>query len=355
MLEPPAGKALRAFRALAVAVPLGILGCTGELVRCVNDCHYFGQEPPGCEAEIFAPGILSTDLHEDGAPAFTPDGNEIYFRAGGLDHFSIFFVKKEGRAWSGPWGAPFSREGNHGRIAISPDGSRMFFSSNRQAAQGEETRTDFDIWYVDRVDEGWGTPVRLGPEVNTTLDELDMSVASDLTLYFNREGPGPGVDDILYSRYEGGRYTEAIAFGQPLNSGRIEAAPHISPDQTFLIFTSEARAGSRGDLDLYVSFRSKDGSWLEPRNLGDGVNTRYSEKFASLSPDGRFLFFSSNRPRSFSHLPGEKSFGFDSEVERTAFFNRPKVRPHFTDVYWVSTEVMRDSLGVTCTKLDRGS
>lgn len=342
------------LRVLTVTVSFGMISCIPDSEQCAEGCRYFGQRTPGCSATIFAPGILSTDLHEDGAPAFSPDGSEIYFRAARGDRFSVLFVRREGSDWARPRLAPFSGEHNHGRIAISPDGSRLYFSSDRPADDRSEKRTDFDIWYVEKNAEGWERPVHLGPEVNTTLDELDMSVAADLSLYFNREGSGSDVDDILLSRYVDGRYTEAIPLGAPLNSDRIEAAPFISPDQTFLIFTSEARAGSRGDLDLYVSLREADGSWSEPRNLGDGVNTRFSEKFASLSPDGRFLFFASNRPRSFSYSPEDSFSIFQSQFERTAFFNRPPVRPYFVDMYWVNAEVIQGPEAAACREAREG-
>jgi hypothetical protein len=336
---------------LAAAVSVGMLNCTGRSVRCADSCRYFGQQPPGCSAQIFAPGILSTDLHEDGAPIFTPDQEEVYFRVAEGDGFSVFFLEREGNAWSRVKRAPFSDEYNHGRIAISPDGRRIYFSSDRPAPDREDGRSDFDIWFVEREGDSWGEPVHLGQEVNTTFDELDMSVAADLTLFFNREGSGPGMDDILRSKYVNGRYEEAIRFEWPLNSDRVEAAPHISPDQSFLIFTSASRAGSRGDLDLYVSFRGSGDSWSEPRNLGDGVNTRFSEKFTSLSPDGQFLFFSSNRPRSATDLPGDSLVGLRNHFERTTFINRPKLRPHFVDLYWVSVDVVRDTLGLVCPDL----
>lgn len=100
-------------------------------------------------------------------------------------------MRREGSDWSRPRLAPFSGEHNHGRIAISPDGSRLYFSSDRPAEDRGETRADFDVWYVEKNAEGWEGPVHLGPEVNTTLDELDVSVAADLSLYFNREGSIP--------------------------------------------------------------------------------------------------------------------------------------------------------------------
>jgi hypothetical protein len=48
--------------------------------------------------------------------------------------------------------------------------------------------------------------------------------------------------------------------------------------------------------DLHVSFWREDGSWTEPLNLGEGVNSSSAEVRPYVSPDGRYLFFTSNRP-----------------------------------------------------------
>jgi hypothetical protein len=59
------------------------VGLTGE---------YLGQTPPGLEPVLFGEGLISTGLHDDGAPRFSPDGREVYFRKWGVPHDVIGFM-----------------------------------------------------------------------------------------------------------------------------------------------------------------------------------------------------------------------------------------------------------------------
>ena len=55
---------------------------------------YLGQKPPGMIPEIFAPGIVSTDFYNHSSVTMSPDGNEIYWAMGPLDHpLRIYFSK----------------------------------------------------------------------------------------------------------------------------------------------------------------------------------------------------------------------------------------------------------------------
>lgn len=64
-----------------------------------------------------------------------------------------------------------------------------------------------------------------------------------------------------------------------------------------------------GMQDLYISFRYEDGKWGEPQNLGEKINTRYSESFPFVSRDGKYLFFNSNRPSSLHNESTEHFYG----------------------------------------------
>lgn len=64
--------------------------------------------------------------------------------------------------------------------------------------------------------------------------------------------------------------------------------------KAFLIFSS-ARPGGFGKTDLYISFKNKDGSWDEVKNMGEEINSPSSDFTPGLSPDGRYFFFSSAR------------------------------------------------------------
>jgi Tol biopolymer transport system component len=88
------------------------------------------------------------------------------------------------------------------------------------------------------------------------------------------------VFQIYKSGLTEGRYKETekagLAFG---------LHPFISPDEDFILFN--------GKGDIYIAFRTKEGKWSEPTNAGDQINSaEYDETCPSLSPDGKYIFFS---------------------------------------------------------------
>jgi ankyrin repeat protein len=74
----------------------------------------------------------------------------------------------------------------------------------------------------------------------------------------------------------------------------IFVSPCFSPEESFLIFHSNRPGGYNGLNDLYVSFHKKNGAWSEPINLGKMINS-YPSSSAKVSPDGKYLFFTSIR------------------------------------------------------------
>lgn len=92
--------------------------------------------------------------------------------------------------WSEPVTASFSGTYSDMDPFITPDGRRLYFSSRRP--HGNADRDAFDIRYVERTAGGWSEPARLGPEVNTDLDELYASTDAGGTLYFASGPPAPG-------------------------------------------------------------------------------------------------------------------------------------------------------------------
>ena len=69
----------------------------------------------------------------------------------------------------------------------------------------------------------------------------------------------------------------------------------MAPDESYLIFGSLPREGGLGGVDYLISFRNPDGTWTRAVNMGAAVNSPAGEWSASLSPDGRYLFFQSTR------------------------------------------------------------
>jgi len=78
--------------------------------------------------------------------------------------------------------------------------------------------------------------------------------------------------------------------GAVINTDAEEWGPYVDPDEDFLIFTSN-RPGGFGLHDLYISFRNADGSWSEPQNMGNTINSSNDDASPLISPDGNYLFY----------------------------------------------------------------
>lgn len=258
---------------------------------------------PARVPEKFSGGVISDD-NEQWRITFTRDGKTAYF-AESPEFFprsrraTIFMSRLVNGSWTTPEVAPFS--GRHSDIDpfITPDGRLLYFSSIRPV--DGVTRGDIDIWMVELRSGGWSDPIHLGPEVNTSADELYPSASSDGTLYFasGPRAPEAGAHyDIYHAKRRGAGFSPRVALSSgvntvPMLSGGVQDAwefnPEISADGRMLIFTS-LRPGGFGLGDLYVS-RFERGVWTPARNLGPAVNTAADEYHPTLSRDRKHLYF----------------------------------------------------------------
>jgi len=251
--------------------------------------------------ELFAPGTVSTREFE-GHEELAPDGRSLYFtiynRA--FDRDTIVVSRLEDGRWTQPEVADFSGRWSDVSTGISPDGSRLVFSSHRPRGD-DPTRTDLDLWVVERDGDGWGEPRNLGAPVNTPFDDYSPSFAADGTLFFcsNRPG-GLGGYDIYRAPWSDGRFGEPENLGPPVNTAAAEWNVGVSPSGDLVVFMASGRPDSVGGDDLYAT-RLRAGAWQEPVDLR-ALNTPDNDYSPKVSPDGRSLFFGSNtfprRPRT---------------------------------------------------------
>ncbi|MCP4725530.1 MAG: hypothetical protein GY863_10860, partial [bacterium] len=200
---------------------------------------YLGQTPPGSEPVIFAPGIIPTGMYTRDF-AMTPDGNEIYFCIAVASYnYSLILVSKnvDGR-WTEPEVAPFSRGMEYMILepAISPDGSKFYFLSNRpDTAAGETEGGDQDIWVMDREGDSWGEPYNPGLPINSDGAEFFASETNDGTMYFTRVVRGTRGNKIYRSRKVNGEYTEAELLPEQVNSTPSQFNAFIARDESYII------------------------------------------------------------------------------------------------------------------------
>ena len=261
----------------------------------------------------FGKGVFTTGAY-DFFVALTPDQKSAYLCRASADfgYWTILETHRQGDRWSAPEMAPFSGRWSDADPHLSPDGSRLFFISNRPDS-GDVAKESCDLWLVERSGRGWSDPRPIGPTVCTDATEWSPSIAANGNLYFGatREG-GKGRDDIWMSRFENGRYAAPINLGDSINTKLGEVEPWISPDESYLIFSAGGRVDGKGGLDLYISFR-RGGVWSGARPLGHDINSAAWDFNPSVSPDGRTFFFTSTR--SAFDRPPAKRMSYE-ELER---------------------------------------
>lgn len=276
------------------AVPF-ILFCLSVVV--VSAEAPYASAKPLPEPVVFGAGVISTGDYES-HPAFTPDGSTVYFLKDTPDvgFWTIVVSHYVDGKWTTPEVAPFSGQYGDADPFITADGSRFYFISNR--TNNGKVKEDTDIWMMEKTANGWSDPVRLPEPVNSSSNEWYPTVASDDTLYFGSNRSGSRGNDIYKSRFTNGQFQSPENLGEPINTDGNEYEPWIAPDQSYLIFMAR-RAEGIGGFDIYISFQEK-GRWTQPRNLGKQINTPGDEYSPKISPDGRYFFFSSPRPSTFS-------------------------------------------------------
>ena len=194
--------------------------------------------------------VLNTES-EEGTPSFSSDFKEIYFTrcdAGKREKkgCEIMHAERTGSGWSDPENLnilPDSVVAAH--PAISPDGSVLYFVSDIAGGFGKK-----DIWMVRKSGNGWGEPLNLGPDINTSGDELFPYVRSDGTLYFSSDGHiGMGGLDIFKANHQPDGSWIVQNMKAPINSSADDFSIVFEDGNERGIFSSTRKG--RGNDELY--------------------------------------------------------------------------------------------------------
>ncbi len=247
---------------------------------------YLGQKPPGTTPELFAPGIVSTEGMQTKLNV-APDGNEIIYaeRNAVTNRWSFMRTVRVDSGWSRPAPMPAFEQYTNMEPSLSPDGRRLYFVSDRPTTDTGEASKTPDIWYVEKSGDEWGTPTNLGPPINGDGVEVQPYHGPDGCFYFCKPPA-----EIYRSALTDSTPVVPIRLDDRVNQGRT-SGPWVAPDGSYLIFHSR-RDGGMGGWDLYVCFRQTDSSWGGAKNLGAPINTPGDEADATISPDGKHIFFS---------------------------------------------------------------
>ncbi|WP_239530687.1 OmpA family protein [Muriicola jejuensis] len=201
---------------------------------------------------------INTKYHE-ASVTFSPDNSTMYFTRNnygkklkrdknGVNNLKIYRSRKVDGAWTEATELPFnSDEFSTGHPALSPDGKKLYFVSDRPGSLGET-----DIFVVDVFEDGsFSEPRNLGPEINTERKEM-FPFITDKKLYFSSNGHiglgGLDVYEVAYTEEEG--FQEVKNMGKPINS-KSDDFSYIVHEDTQKGFFASNRRGGQGDDDIY--------------------------------------------------------------------------------------------------------
>jgi WD40-like Beta Propeller Repeat len=288
---------MRASAVAAAPVLLLAGACAGGAGDRIAERPPYDPGRPLAAPEVFLPELVSQTGVSRGYLSFAPGGRTLYltrYEEWGGDGLTTIEVSRfEHGAWSPLRTAPFSGVYHDHMPYASPDGRWVYFISKRPVEGA--ARDDFEIWRVPVEADGWGEPEHLA-ELGSPGNEYGPApTTSGRILFSSDRAGGLGSGDLYLAEADGDRFASPTDLGAPVNGESGEWGATLSPDETILVFESSGRAaGLSASGDLYVS-RFEAGSWSPPRHLPPPINSPQSEPGPRISPDGRLLYFGSNR------------------------------------------------------------
>jgi len=261
---------------------------------------YLDRPFPGLVPKLFPPSELRAceSWFWHGSPVFSPDGNEMYFvkmyDLPGGQTLEINYIKNVNGQWTEPQVPSFaSTQYLENNPVFSEDGNTLYFLSDRSGKI---------IFKVKREPNGWSTPEALDISIpSSLLMGWQFYVVRNGTIYLELKGSGYSPPDIYRMKLENGRYRTPEPI-DAVNTAYNEFSPYVDPEEKFMIFVSN-RPGGFGRHDLYISFRNKDGTWSDPRNLGSAINSETEDSCPSITPDGKYFFFKTVKSGDLGYNP----------------------------------------------------
>lgn len=244
---------------------------------------------PDSVPRVFAPDYISLyESYEEGI-CFSSNMDEIFFtrisdNTDGDKVSSIMWLTRNGDTWSLVKRAPFTSKSNESEAAFSDQDNQLFFFSERR--KPGITPYIGEIWQAKKTSGKWGIPVYKENILNETWINSVTATAGGYIFFSSFRNKNIG---IYYSEKVNGQYQEPVYLPEEVNSVAGATNPFISRDGNTLVF--EGQSEGYGNTDLYISFRTSTGLWTPAIKLNENINKTKTETNPSLSPDGKYLFF----------------------------------------------------------------
>ena len=234
------------------------------------------------EGELMTPEIFSKEItskNHEGPVCLSPTGDMIYFSrnavidgidkvsSDGIQKMRIYSSAKQDNIWSTPIDLGLSNsEFNDCHPALNIDGDKLYFASDRPGGFGK-----MDLYVSFKTGDTWGTPINLGPSINTAGNEVFPFIHADNTLYFASTGRGGkgGLDIFQTTVGKNGEWSKPIILPEPFNTAGDDFGLIVDLNKINGYFSSNGTPG-QGQDDI-LSFNVLNG------NLDDLMNIDQNE------------------------------------------------------------------------------
>jgi len=202
---------------------------------------------------------------------------------------------------------------------VTADDSVLVYTSNRKGNTGGLMDAFGEIpsdLYYTTFDSIWMKAKNIGVSINSENYEesLYLSPAGDRLIIYRESPENEG--DIFWAAQKGKSFQKAVLIGQAFKTGERETGACLSPDGKTLYFSSDKKGGI-GGRDIYKCELS-GGTWSKPENLGEPINTKYDEDCPYMFADGQTLFFASTGHKSMGGYDIFKSVSYDGKERWSA-------------------------------------
>jgi hypothetical protein len=179
---------------------------------------------------------------------------------------------------------------------ISEDESIMVYTTRRPGENMNATiAADHEyyeeIFYTEKIDGVWQPAKNAGVPINTNYHNASVNISPDgkeLVVYHDTNGG----DLFVSNRKSDGSWSSPVPM-EGVNTEFLESSATITEDGKTIYFTSN-RPGGYGGTDIYSSQLDKSGRWVDIKNLGPIVNTELDEEGVFISANSKHLYYSSN-------------------------------------------------------------
>ncbi|MBN2637041.1 MAG: OmpA family protein [Prolixibacteraceae bacterium] len=242
-----------------------------------------------------------------------PFGNKIGFWLAGesemhVDYIKLDFHQREINLVKNPdngykkenLGKSINTEFNEFAPLISTDGKRLYFVRNNNPSIVDKWGNENQEIYYSTLekDSTWSLAKDIGKPLNNTESNFVVAITPDQNALFlgNRYAPdgkpaGGGLSKSTRLEENTWSIPENVSIEGLVNTSNYVSYA-FSPDQNVLI-TALENDESMGNLDLFVSFLSDDGTWSRPINMGEKINSYDLEFSPFVAADAKTLYFSS--------------------------------------------------------------